>query len=67
MTSQINLSKLHAMIESGELPEYQADRFADVSIVAQQPEAQPMGFYPEDCQNSMQKVRLKIKGLIQIS
>ena len=46
MTSQINLSKLHTMIESGELPEYQGDRFADVSIVSQQPEARPIGFYP---------------------
>ena len=48
MTSQINLSRLHTMIESGELPEFQGDRFADVSIVPRQPEAQPMGFYPED-------------------
>ncbi|MEI8058475.1 MAG: hypothetical protein WCI29_13860 [Actinomycetes bacterium] len=48
MKSRINLSKLEAIIESGELPEFASNRFADVSIVPVQPEPQPRGFYPED-------------------
>ena len=48
MKSQINLSKLEAMIESGSLPEFEGARFADVSIVSVQPEPQPASLYPED-------------------
>ena len=48
MKSQINLSKLEAIIKDGSLPEFEGARFADVSIVPLQPVPQPASLYPED-------------------
>lgn len=44
----IALHHLINVIETGDLPPVESHRFADVSILPEQPEPQPIGFYPED-------------------